>query len=289
MARRHAAQIGQGHGEDLTGLLDRMADRLERAESYELDVAAIAAGDDAEIAEPALTARRRPRAPRRRRHQLHVGIAALDLEMDRLAGAQHHHLLQVGEVVDGLAVGLEDQVARAEARRSRRRGRGDLADPRLDLHVAHDQRQGGEDDDGEDEVRRRTGRDHQGPLPQRLEMEVAAQPLGAFFRQHLLPEFGEVLGVRNAGRVLVAGEADVAPHGDPAETPLHAGLVSPRQKRLAKADGEAVAGHAAQTRHGQVAELMDGDDKRQHRQERQDIDRDSQHDGKHWAVSSPPI
>ncbi len=120
-------------------------------------------------------------------------------------------------------------------------------------------------------------------------MEVAAQPLGAFLGQHLLPELGEVLGVGNAGRVLVAGEAHIATHGDPAETPLHAGLVAPRQKRLAEADGEAVAGHAAQAGHGQVAELMDGDDKRQHRQERQDIDRNSLHDGKHWAVSSPPI
>ncbi len=233
MAGEDPAQIGQGRAEDVAGLAQALAQGAERTEPDHLDIRPRMAGFHAEITQTDRTAADRaldgvafgPAGGRGR--QIKAGCGALHAEADLLAGAQDHELGQVLEVADVVAVGVEDQVARLEPRVGGRRIGHNLAHPRRQADVAERPGQAGEDDDGEREVGEGSGGDHQGALPQGLEMEVATKGRGPFLRQHVLAQFGEIFLIGDAGGVLIAGELHVAADGDPAEPPFGAGLVVP--------------------------------------------------------------
>ena len=71
--------------------------------------------------------------------------------------------------------------------------------------------QGGEQHDGQQEVGDRSGGDDKGPLPQRLEMQIVAQGLGAVAAQDFPAHLVEILLIGHEGHEEVEGTAGEAP------------------------------------------------------------------------------
>ncbi len=104
----------------------------------------------------------------RRRGQPRLASRALDDERHRQPRAQHRGLLQVLKRLDRLAVDRLDEVARHESRALGGRSGFDAADPRGVLGPAESHEKRGENDEGENEVGDRPGRDDRRAIAQRL-------------------------------------------------------------------------------------------------------------------------
>src|SRR6185312_3958136 len=265
-AREHPADIGQGPVDDEPGLLGPFGDRLERAVAAGLDVARLHRPADAEhteavgVAEIVLDL-----AQLRRGGQRDRSAAAVDDDLERLAGADADDALHVGEAVDRLAVDRGDEVARLEAGGLR----GTVGLHRVDAGAGRLAAGGGEDDgedgDGEDEVGDRAGGDDGGARADRLEHEG-----------DLLLLLGHQRGgvpIRDTGRILVAEEFHKAAEGNGGEFPAGAVAVVEADDLRAEADGEGLHLHAAPAGNEEVPELVEEDDDGQDEQEGHDVPR----------------
>ena len=141
-----------------------------------------------------------------RRGQRRLASRALDDERHRQPGAQHRRLLQVLKRRDRRAVDRLDEVARPEiplARPATRLRRAPIRGAVLESAEDHEQR--GENDEGEDEIGDRPGRDDRGAIAQRLAGQ-GPRPLAG---RHRL----DARDVRRARRVRVAVELHIAAKG----------------------------------------------------------------------------
>src|SRR5690606_17559405 len=120
--------------------------------------------------------------------------------------------------------------------------------------------------------------------PDRLEMEIVPLGAGPLLGDDFRAQGLESALVRNAGGVHVAREFHVAAQRQPGQAPLDAVLVGARDDRLAEADGEPVDADAEQTRDGEVAQLVDGDDQGQDQQERDDVSQGLAYEAQHAVL-----
>ena len=153
-----------------------------------------------------------------------------------------------------------DQIARLQASPRGRRLGHHLAQPWRNEGHALDRDQSGQNEDRENKIRHRPGGDHNGPLPERLEVEKLTDrglsPLG----DNLPTQVCKVLAIGEArARVRIACEADIAANGDATNPPLDAMLVGPAENRLAETEREAIHRHTTGPCRPKMAELVDTD------------------------------
>ena len=156
-----------------------------------------------------------------------------------------------------------EQVARQDARLGGGAVFLDLGDDRIGDRLAVDRKKHGEDRDREDEIGDRAGGDGGSALPQ----------LGA--EKGAIAVFGGILleatVVRNARRILVAEELDVAAERNGANLPARPVFVGIAEQFRTEADGKGEDADAGPAADQVVTHLVHEDDQRQHQQKRHDI------------------
>src|SRR5262245_23768083 len=200
-----------------------------------------------------------------RRHRLErdVYAAAINLECQRLTGAGADDLLHVGKALDRAPVDREHQVARLEA--GRLGGAAGLhgVDARRRARLPKDHEESRENDDGQYEIRHRTGHDYGRPRPHRLMDEA----MPTVFLAHR----GERRLVGDACRVVVAEEFYISSKWNSGELPPGPAPIIEAKQLRSESDGEDKDPDATPARNQEMPELVEEHHECQDEQEGDEI------------------
>ena len=244
--------------------MGRQLERIDDAIGFGAPILGLAARLHAEQADAGLAERRIEFLEARRGGQRDALAATVDEELQGLVGRGRDDPLQLVEAGDLLAVDLQHEVARQEARRLGRAAHGDAVDARGKDRTAIGQEDAGENGDREDKIGDRARRDGRRAFPDRLRGE-GHRPLR---RRHGFD--GRVVG--HAGAVGVAVELDVAAEREQRDAPARAVAVDEGEELRPEADGEGVDLDAAAPADPEMSEFVEKDHDRQDKDERDHVD-----------------
>ncbi len=200
---------------------------------------------------------------RRRRGKNERGAFAIDCDFEGVARALADDALHVLEIVDGLAVDGNDQIAGLKS------GGGGRA---VGLHRVHpgshrllavQSEDRCKNDDSQNEIRHRSGDDYGGALGYRLEEKA----LLAFVFGHAL----QTRSIRGASGVLIAEELYVAAERNGGDFPARAVTIVKPDDFRAETDGKHQNSDATQPGDQEMAKLVEEHHKAEDEQERDEI------------------
>ncbi|MBA8849609.1 hypothetical protein FHW20_000513 [Ochrobactrum intermedium] len=191
----------------------------------------------------------------------HLAVT-LDSEIQRVPGSPGYDALHIGKSGNLFAVDADEAISSLKPGLSRWTARLDTRDKRIRNLTAVKREEHTENDDSQNNIESRSGKDRRRTLPNRLGVKRPSL---------LIHTQTRIIDVHRRTRgALIANELDVAAKRNGGNLPSRSVFIRETDQLGPKTDGKSLGADAAPARNQIVAHFMDKDHNGQHKQKRND-------------------